>query len=76
MPKYYIKSGTLEIIYSINKSPIEACCKAIDETNEHDTLDEYFYADERGFRNYKNAQSDTYVIETETVMDMAGWTIE
>jgi hypothetical protein len=74
MPKYYIKSGTLEIIHSTNKSAVHACCDMLDEINDHDTLDEYFYVDERGFRDYVTAQPDTIVIDSETVLDLAGWT--
>ena len=74
MAKYYIKSGTLEIIYNTNKNPIDACCDMLDELNDYDTLDEYFYVDERGFRDYVTAQPDTIVIDSETVLDLAGWT--
>ena len=76
MPKYYISSGTLQIICNTRKDPVEACCDMLDEINEHDTLDEYFYVDERGFRDYASAQPDTKVIETEHIMTLAGWDAE
>ena len=41
MPKYYISSGTLELIYSCNKSEHDAAMDAIWETNDYDQLDEY-----------------------------------
>ena len=74
--KYYISSGSLQIIHSTQKDPINACCDMLDEINEHDTLDEYFYVDERGFRDYATAQPDTRVIETEHIMTLAGWDAE
>ena len=36
MSKYYIKCGTLELIYSTNKEPFDAAVAALWETNEHD----------------------------------------
>lgn len=73
MSKYYIKSGSLELIYSTNKDPISAAITALWETNEHDTLDEYFYVDERGMRDYKTADKETIVIDSQTIFDEAGW---
>jgi len=76
MPKYYIKSGTLELIYSTNKDALGAACDALWETNEHDALDQYFYIDERGFKDYYKALPDTTVIKTYKVIDAAGWSME
>ena len=73
MPKYYIKSGTLELIYSTGKSPLDAAITALGETNEFDVLDEYFYVDERGMKDYKTADKETIVIESELILDKAGW---
>lgn len=73
MAKYYIQSGSLQLIYSTNKDPISAAITALWETNEHDTLDEFFYVDERGMRDYKTADKETIVIDSETVLDEAGW---
>lgn len=73
MAKYYIKSGSLELIYSTSKSPFNAAITALWETNEHDVIDEYFYVDERGMRDYKTADKDTIVIESELILDKAGW---
>lgn len=71
--KYYIKSGSLELIYSTNKSPIDAAIAALWETNENDVIDEYFYVDERGMKDYKNADKETIVIESDIILDKAGW---
>jgi hypothetical protein len=38
------------------------------DTNEFDIFDEYFYVDERGFRDYTNADSLTQIIKTPKVM--------
>jgi len=76
MPKYYIKSGSLELIYSTNKGPMDAAADALWETNEYDTLDEYFYVDERGLKDYKTALPDTKVFSTSTVIHAAGWSME
>lgn len=71
--KYYIKSGSLELIYSTNKNPINAAVAALWETNDHDVIDEYFYLDERGYRDYKTADKNTIVIESDLILDKAGW---
>lgn len=73
MPKYYIKSGSLELIYSTDKFPIDAAIAALWETNENDVIDEYFYVDQRGMRDYKTADSETIVIESDIILDKAGW---
>ncbi len=76
MSKYYIKCGTLELIYSCDKAPRYAAMDAIWETNENDTLDEYIYLDERGYRDYKNADGKTCVLHTSHILKDAGWSIE
>ena len=73
MPKYYIRSGSLELVYSTNKSPLDAAIAALWETNENDELDEHFYIDERGFKNHLTALPNTTVIKTDTVLKKAGW---
>jgi hypothetical protein len=73
--KYYIKCGTLELIYSTNKDAIGAAIDSIWETNDNDTLDEHFYIDERGFRNYTSADKETKVFQTINIMKKAGWTV-
>lgn len=75
MPKYYIKCGTLELIYSTNKNPFNAAIAALWETNEHDVLDEYFYIDERGMKDHVSALPDTVVIKGDNVLKAAGWEI-
>lgn len=71
--KYYIKSGSLELIYSTKQSPINAAIAALWETNENDVIDEYFYVDERGMKDYKTADKETIVIESDIILDKAGW---
>ncbi len=73
MAKYYISSGTLELIYSTNKNQLDACKTILWEANEHDILDEYFYVDERGYRNYVTATPDTFVIPTDEIITEEGW---
>ena len=69
MSKWYVKSNTVEKIVSIpNSSPLDAAIEVFNDTNEFDIFDEYFYVDERGFRDYKNADSLTQVIKTPKVM--------
>ena len=76
MPKYYIQCGSLSMIYSTSKDKLGAAVDVIWETNVHDVLDEYFYIDERGYRDYTTADKDTMVVETEKVIRKAGWSIE
>jgi len=74
MSKYYIKCGSLELIYSApNSKPVEAAQIALWETNQFDVLDEYFYIDERGYRDYITADKETKVITLEKVAKLAGW---
>jgi hypothetical protein len=73
MSKYYIKSGSLELIYSTDKDPVNAAITALWETNSNDVLDEFFYVDERGMRDYKTADKQTIVIDSQTIFDEAGW---
>ena len=75
MAKYYIKCGSLELIYSCNKKPMAAAADALWETNGFDTLDEYFYVDERGFKTYATALPDTKVYPIDKVMKKAGWSM-
>lgn len=76
MSKYYIKCGTLELIYSTDKSPLEAAVTAMGETNKFDILDEYFYVDERGLKDYVSALPDTKVYSLRKVAKKAGWSID
>lgn len=76
MAKYYIKCGTLEIIYSTSKKPLDAAMDAVWETNEHDVLDEYMYLDERGYRDYASADKKTMVYKSMNVLTQAGWNME
>ena len=76
MSKYYIQCGSLQLIYSTSKSESEAAAQVLWESNQHDVLDEYFYVDERGYRDYTNADKLTQVIPTEVVMKLAQWEIE
>ena len=73
MAKYYVKCGSLELIYSTSKTPFEAAVTVLWEANENDVLDEYFYVDERGMRDYTTVDNKTIVIESELILDKAGW---
>jgi len=73
MAKYYISSGSLQMIYSTNKNQRDACKTILWEANEHDVLDEYFYVDERGYRDYASATPDTFVIPTDEIITEEGW---
>ena len=72
MGKYYVKSGTLEVAVS-KQDPFEAAIYGLTLTNKFDTIDEYFYVDERGFRDYITADKNTNVIRTQNVVSGAGW---
>lgn len=75
MSKYYIKCGSLELIYSTDKSVSDAAVTALWETNKFDILDEHFYIDERGFRDYTSADKETKVIKLRKICRQAGWEI-
>ena len=73
MAKYYIKSGTLEIIFSTRKNQYNACRTAIHECNSNDELDEYMYLDERGYRDYTSADTTTFVVDSEQILRKEGY---
>ena len=73
MAKYYIKSGTLEIIFSTEKRDYDACRRVIHECNSNDELDEYMYLDERGYRDYTTADTTTFVVDTEQILRKEGY---
>ena len=75
MSKYYIKCGTLELIYSTSQSASDAAVTALWETNKFDVLDEHFYIDERGFKDYITADKETKVIKLNKICKRAGWEI-
>lgn len=75
MPKFYIKCGSLELIYSTRKNATNAAVTALWETNKFDVLDEHFYIDERGFRDYLTADKETKVIKLNKICKRAGWEI-
>ena len=72
MPKYYVASGTLRIMVS-RKDALEASIYGLMQTNKFDTIDEHFYVDERGYRDYVSADPQTNVIATRNVVGAAGW---
>ena len=72
MGKYYIKSGTLEVTLS-KRDALEAAIGGLLLTNKFDTIDEYFYVDERGYRDYISADKKTNVISTKSIVRAAGW---
>jgi hypothetical protein len=75
VPKYYIQSGTLQLIYSTSEKPLNAAVAALWETNKFDVLDEHFYIDERGMYDYSTAKPDTIVIPLKKVAKKGGWTL-
>lgn len=70
MAKYYVKSGTLQLIMN-HSDPLEAGVAGFLMTNKMDTIDEYFYIDERGFRDYISADNGTNVIPTSSIIRAA-----
>lgn len=73
MSKYYLNCGTLQIIYSTSKTPLEAAIRALWETNASDVLDEHFYIDEKGYKDHYSANPETVVIPCTKVIKLAGW---
>ena len=71
MGKYYIRSNTLQITLS-KKDVLEAAISGFLLTNKFDILDEYFYIDERGYRDYISADKETKVIQTKSIV-RAAW---
>lgn len=72
MAKYYIKSGTLQIVLS-QPNALEAAICGLLLTNKFDIIDEHFYVDERGYRDYISADPQTNVIATKSIVRAAGW---
>lgn len=72
MGKYYVASGTLRMIVS-RKDALEASIYVLTQSNKFDTIDEYFYIDERGYRDYVSADPKTNVIATKSIVRAAGW---
>ena len=73
MSKFYIKCGSLELMYSTKKNPVDAAIATLWEANDNDVLDEYFYIDERGMKDYTSADKDTVVIQSDYILEAAGW---
>lgn len=73
MAKYYVKTGTLELIFSTELEPYDACRRVIHEFNSNDELDEYMYLDERGYRGYDTADTTTFVIDTNQILRKEGY---
>jgi hypothetical protein len=72
MGKYYVKSGTLEVILS-QPNALEAAICGLLLTNKFDIIDEHFYIDEQGYRDYISATPKTNVIATKSIVRAAGW---
>lgn len=72
MGKYYVASGTLRMIVS-RKDALEASIYVLTQSNKFDTIDEHFYVDERGYRDYISADPKTNVIATKSIVRAAGW---
>ena len=73
MSKYYISTGTLELIYSTDKEAYDACITVIHEMNQYDELDEFMYCDERGMKNYLTATPKTMVFITKDILEKEGY---
>ena len=73
MAKYYIKTGTLEVIFSTELEPYDACRRVIHECTPDDEVDEYMYLDERGYRGYDTADTTTFVVDTEQILRKEGY---
>ena len=73
MAKYYVKTGTLELIFSTELEPYDACRRVIHEFNSNDKLDEYMYLDERGYRGYDTADITTFVVDTNQILRKEGY---
>lgn len=67
MPKFYVKSNSVELITSCC-DPLEAAVRTLMSCNKNDVIDEYFYIDEQGMRDYITATPITTVIKTEDVL--------
>jgi hypothetical protein len=72
MGKYYVKSGTLQVTLS-QSNALEAAICGLLLTNKFDTIDEHFYVDEQGYRDYISATPKTNVIATKSIVRAAGW---
>ena len=72
MAKYYVKSGTLEVILS-QPNAQKAAIAGLLLTNKFDVIDEYFYVDERGYRDFVSADPKTSVVATKSIVRGAGW---
>jgi hypothetical protein len=72
MGKYYVKSGTLQVILS-QPNALEAAICGLLLTNKFDIIDEHFYVDEQGYRDYISATPKTNVIATKSIVRAAGW---
>ena len=73
MAKYYINSGTLQLIFSTGKEPYDACRTAIHECNANDELDEYMYIDQRGYRDAFTADQTTSVVRRDDILRKEGY---
>lgn len=69
MPKYYVKSGELEEIV-VAPTPMIAAFEGFCRMKKDIILDpNYFYVDERGFRDGTNCDKDCVEIENEDLLD-------
>jgi len=69
MAKYYVKSGTLEVVVSCPDF-FEAAVAGLRKSSKSDVLGEFFYVDERGFRGY---EVGVFALPTGDVARAAGW---
>lgn len=68
MSKYYVKSGSVEKIVSLEGSALDAAVLVLQDINNFDTVDYYTYVDQRGMRDYTNADPMTQVVRTQKAL--------
>lgn len=68
MSKYYVTSGNVSVICSTNVDPMTLCLQIMEVSEEGDVFGEYFYVDERGYRDSETSQEDTIVLPTKMIL--------
>lgn len=68
MAKFYVSSGNFNMLVSKGNAG-EAAMYCSWFTNPDHILDEHFYVDERGFRDYITADPKTAVFKTENIFN-------
>ncbi len=68
MTKFYISSGSFNMVVSKRDAMQAALYSSGFITGNH-IIDEFFYIDERGFRDYISADPKTIVLETMRILE-------